>query len=105
MGAGPEGDHFREFGTESTNVHGLAMMLHHLGLEQIVATEPGFRVDESRLGVNLDMTRIAHGGWEWQRKRKGMRVNLRNLGEVVSLWPGKSAQINHRHDIFKSGFD
>jgi hypothetical protein len=100
MGAGAGGKNSRVFHTASTDAVCLAATLQHLGIDSIRVGQPKDDFDESELAVVFDSSGIASGPPVAVPKRRGLRINLANIEEVMYLWPGDATRNNRRRDIF-----
>ncbi|KAB8416359.1 hypothetical protein FH972_024878 [Carpinus fangiana] len=103
-GAGEGGEHSREFRTASSDTISIALVLHDLGLAQLQVVPSLEDVLDSQLAVILDESRVSHGPAESRPKRRGICINMINLEEAISLWPGTAMQNNRRREVFLSAY-
>lgn len=102
IGAGDGGKFDKHFITASSDILAFAWVLHSIGIDTL---QIGGSTDESRLLVTFDNTRLSHVGPNIRPKRRGMRINLTNMEEAVSLWPGSAGSNNRKRDIFISAMN
>lgn len=100
LGGGEGGKHDKTFYTGSSDVCSFAMLLNHLGMDTVHAGKAP--ADESLLSVVYDTTRLVQGHSGKLVPRGGMRINLTNMEECVSLWPGSSVLNEERRNLFVS---
>ncbi|KAI1154115.1 hypothetical protein F4825DRAFT_472811 [Nemania diffusa] len=89
------------FRTASSDVWAIAKLLNHLGIYVQTLSNGDFLDD--RATVFLDPTMIVHQGANLHTKRRGVRINLTNMEEAISLWPGSLADNSSRRDLFRKG--
>lgn len=95
------------FSTASSDVFSLAILLQEMGFDLIRVGKPTDLFDEGIAAVILDDSIMAaqdrQSAANSERFRKGMRVPLQYMTEMVSLWPGATDNNNRRRKVFAEG--
>lgn len=103
IGAGDGGKYDNVFRTASSDTLSLAAVLQHVGIDGLRSVQHNESMDDDGLlYVVFDATRIASEPAPEMPKRRGMRINLGQMEETMSIWPGSAERNNQRRDIFLS---
>ena len=97
----PKATHER-FVTASSDVWAIAMVLDYLGIS-MQTVQKGDWFDGGRAVVIFDRDAVVYRGSNSVTKRRGVRINLTNVEEAVSLWPGSRLENTDRQIMFDRG--
>ena len=92
----------KEYVTASSDTFCFAKILEQLGLEICTTQSPTSIYDESQIVVRFSLSAIG-GSNLLVRRRRGMRVPLAHMEEVMSLWPAPIETTNTLRHIFVNG--
>lgn len=107
IGAGPDNGQSRVFRTPSSDTVAFVKLLDYLGIKSLCFGGVPTEQPEDSLLVVRDDTMTGSSllsCFEPPSKRRGMRINLLQPEEAISLWPGTASQNNDRRNVFLSAY-